>query len=178
MATRRENKVFKYPGFFLKGEAFRLNEKDKEDHTYAIVGGEIIRRVSRRTFKNGSKQTDFAVRYARGGYVVCQTWGDSPIAKEAELIEQFHRVIVFGTIHHSKYENKYGEPRERWIMSPFLILPADTLVDILHFVMRMINSPSLEKLLEKDEIDGMESAKDFGIIEDEAEPEDYDDLFS
>ncbi len=177
MATRRDRKTFKYPGFFLKGEAFRLNENDKEDHTYAIVGGEIIRRVSRRTFKNGSKQTDFAVRYAKGGYIVCQTWGDSPISREGELIEQFDRVIVCGTIHHAKYENKYGEKRERWIMSPFLILPADKLVDILHFVVRLMASPSLNKLLEDDETDVMESAKDFGITEDEDPMDSYDDLF-
>lgn len=177
MSIRRDKKIFKYPGFFLKGETFRLKDSDKEDHTYAIVGGEIIRRVSIRTFKNGSQQVDFAVRYAAGGYVVCQTWGDSPIVEEAKLLEQFARVFVCGTIHHSKYKNKYGEDRERWIMAPFLILPLDKLVDMMHFASRMMNSPSLDKLLEKDEIDGMESAGDFGIGEENDIQDDDEDLF-
>ena len=178
MSIRRDKKIFKYPGFFLKGETFKLNENDKEDHTYAIVGGEIIRRVSIRTFKNGSQQVDFAVRYASGGYVVCQTWGESPIVEEAKLLEQFARVFVCGTIHHAKYKNKHGEDRERWIMAPFLILPLDKVVEFFHFSERMMNSPSIDKMLEKDEIDGMESAGDFGIIEEENGSDDYDDLFS
>lgn len=177
---KRADKIFKYVGFFLKSDLFRRNEKDVDDHIFAVVGGQLIRNPTTRIFKNGNKKTDFAIRYMNGGHIIVHIWSDTPIAREATHLKQFSRVIAFGTITRHKYVNKRGEQRETRFMHPFCVIPVDKLLDVITFVSRLMNSPSINKILDNDEADVMESASEFGIMEEETDDdvaESYEDLF-
>lgn len=177
---KRADKIFKYLGFFLKSDVFRRNDKDKDDHIFVIAGGELIRHPTRRIFQNGNKKTDFAIRYMNGGHIIVNIWGDTKVAMEAENLKAFDRAIVAGTVTRHKYVNKRGEERETRFLHPFVVIPIDELLDTIRFVRRLINSPAINKILDNDEADVMESAKDFGIIETDEEDnpmKGYEDLF-
>lgn len=177
---KRADKIFKYLGFFLKSDLFKRHDKDQDVHIFAIVGGQLIRKPTTRIFKNGNKKTDFAIRYMNGGHIIVHIWSDTPIAKEASYLDQFSRVIAFGTITRHQYVNKRGEHRETRFMHPFCVIPVDKLLDVITFVSRLMNSPTIKKILDNDEEDVMESAAEFGIVEevtDDDVAESYEDLF-
>lgn len=178
---KRADKIFKYIGGFISGEIFQRTETDRDEHKCTVVWGQLIRKPTRRVFKNGNVKTDFAIRYWNGGHIIVNIWSDTPIAKEAEKLQAFDRVVVFGTVTRHQYVNKRGEHRETRFLHPFAILNMNKLLDVLQFAYRLMNSPSINKILDNDEADVMESAQEFGIIEEEDDVDsvanDYDDLF-
>ena len=170
MADRSSNRLFKYPGGFLKSDVFYYGEDDKDEHIFAVVWGEVIRNPKIQIFKNGKKRTDFAIRYLKGGYIIVMIYGDTPAADAAASLHATDMVCVKGIITRHRYENKQGEKRETRFLVPFSVEPYDYTL----FVQRLYNSPTINRLLEQDESDAMESAKDFGIMEEE---DSFDEIF-
>lgn len=172
MADRSSNRLFKYPGGFLKSEVWYYGEDDKDEHIFAVVWGEVIRTPKIRVFKNGKKKTDFAIRYMRGGYIIVVIWGDTPAADAAASLQATDMVCVKGIITRHQYENKRGEKRETRFLFPFSVEPYDYTL----FVQRLFNSPAIHKILDEDESDAMESVNDFMFDNDDSE-ENQEDLF-
>ena len=176
---KREDKIFKYIGGFINGELFRRTETDRDDHKCMLVWGQLIRNPTKRVFKNGNVKMDFAIRYWNGGHIIVHIWSETPIMKEAEGLKAFDRVVVVGTVTRHQYENSRGEHRETRFLHPFAVWNVTKHLEAFQFVYRLMNSPSINKILDNDEMDTMESAKDFGIVEeDEDDPmSGYEDLF-
>lgn len=169
MADRSSNKIFKYPGGFIKSDVFHYGGEDKDDHIFAIVWGEVIHDPKIRVFKTGTKKTEFAIRYMRGGYIVVNIWGDTPAADAAASLQATDMVCVRGIITKKVYTNSRGETRDATALVPFAVEPYDYTL----FIQRLYNSPSIRKILEEDEADVMESAGDYKVTE-----ENTDDSFN
>ena len=168
MADRSSNRLFKYPGGFIKSDIFHYGEDDLDDHIFAIVWGEVIHNPKIRVFKNGKKKTEFAIRYMRGGFIVVFIWGDTPAADAAASLKATDMVCVKGIVTRHKYENKHGEKRETRYLLPFSVEPYDFTL----FLQKLFHSPAIHKILEEEETDVMESANDyFELPPDDADEE-------
>lgn len=165
MADRSSNKIFKYPGGFIKSDIFHYGEDDPDDHIFAIAWGEVIHDPKIRIFKTGKKKTEFAIRYMRGGYVVVNIWGDTPAADAAASLRATDMVCCKGIITRHQYINSRDEVKETRFMSAFSVEPYDFTL----FLQKLFHSPTINKILDEEEGDVMESAGDYGINEDSNE---------
>ena len=178
MADRSSKKIFPYPGGFIKSETFRYNDKDPDDHIYAIVWGSAIYDPRIYQYKSGMKKTEFAIRYKRSGYIVVTIWGDCPAADEAALVRAKERVLVAGIItKHEKTLND-GSVKETRFFHPQCVIPLDRLLELMMSGVRMQQSPSIKELLDKDAEDIFESEGDFDVVNEDGDDSDgFNNLF-
>lgn len=160
---RRENKVFKYAGGFLKSEVFHYGEDDPDEHIFAEVWGHVIHNPIIRTYN--MQKIEFAIRYMRGGYILVNIWGDTPAAQIASTLKAQDMVVCRGIITKHRYTSKLGE-RESRILSAFSVEKPE---EHTLFIQKLYNSPAVHRLLDSDEGDVMESAKDYLPEEEEQE---------
>lgn len=178
MADRSSKKIFKYPGGFIKSETFKYNDKDPDEHIYAVVWGSAIYDPRIYQYKSGMKKTEFAVRYRRSGYIIVTIWGDTPAADEAALVRAKERVLVAGIItKHEKALND-GSVKETRFFHPQCVIPLDRLLEVMLSGVRMGESQAIKELLDKDEEDSFESAGDFEVVdENDDRSVNFDNLF-
>lgn len=127
---------------------------------YMIIWGKVIRNP--RVSFGKVARVEFTVKTHTKTYTNCVTWGKTPTANVASALEEGDHVLCIGLWSEREWEDrKSGERKKYSSLNCEIIVPTG----IISYALDLMGSPNIEKLLQSDTHDVIESAND--DVEDE-----------